>query len=223
IHAYESFLIKHKKEPGSARQSIQNFLELADDQEIAISSTPRIILVSPGFSREITTTVLWLNSQGLDIRCIEANLYTLDGTYYIDIDQVIPLPSANDYQVRIREKTIKAEREAFVKRRGRTLDIMIEHELLKEGTRLRLIYLPKPGLEITDDRARYATFNNTGIHGITWDYDGKSYSLSSLCKTICEMYGGDVGSGAFPGPDYWAIDGETQSLSQHASFLFKSR
>ena len=52
-----------------------------------------------------------------------------------------------------------------------------------------------------------------------WDYDGNLYSLSGLCKTICEMFGGDVGSGAFAGPDYWAIEGEQISLAERAKTL----
>lgn len=194
-------------------------MELDDSEEVTISNTPRIILIAPSFSREITTTVLWLNDQGLNIRCVEANLYNLNGDYYLDIDQVIPLPSANDYQVRIREKTIKAEREASIKRRGRSLDILIAHGLLKEGTRLYLIHPPRPGLVVTDEKAKHATFYGTGNQGVKWDYDGNAYSLSGLCKVICEKFGGDIGSGAFAGPDYWAIEGETVSLAERAISL----
>jgi hypothetical protein len=62
-------------------------------------------LVSADFGREITTAVLWLNSfDRMDIRCIRLVPYKLDGTVYVDVQQVIPLPEAADYQVRLRKK-----------------------------------------------------------------------------------------------------------------------
>jgi hypothetical protein len=219
VRAHEAFLLKQGRDLTTGRQQLRNFLELDDSAEATISNTPRIILVAPSFSREITTTVLWLNDQGLSIRCVEANLYSLNGEYYLDIDQVIPLPSASDYQIRIREKSIRAEREASSQRRGRSLAILINHGLLNEGTRLHLIQPPKPGLLITDERAKHATFYGSGNQGVKWDYDGNSYSLSNLCKVIVEQFGGEIGSGAFAGPDYWAIDGEELSLAQRASSL----
>ncbi len=64
----------------------------------------RIVLVSAGFSRELTTAVLWLNEKGLDIRCVRIQPYDYDGRTLVDVQQVIPLPETVDYQVQIREK-----------------------------------------------------------------------------------------------------------------------
>jgi hypothetical protein len=195
VRAHEAFLTKQGKDMSGARQSLRDFLELDDTEEAAISSTPRIILVAPSFSREITTTVLWLNDQG------------------------IPLPSASDYQIKIREKTVKAEREASIKRRANTINILLSQGVLKEGTRLHLIQTPRPGLVINEERAKHATFYNKGNQGVKWDYDENYYSLSGLCREICQTFGGDIGSGSFPGPDFWAIEGETVSLSERATAL----
>ena len=35
----------------------------------------RIVLVSAEFSKELTTSVMWLNDFGLDIRCVRIHLY----------------------------------------------------------------------------------------------------------------------------------------------------
>ena len=64
----------------------------------------RIVLVSAGFSRELTTAVLWLNDKGLDIRCVRIQPYDYDGRTLVDVQQVIPLPETVDYQVQIHEK-----------------------------------------------------------------------------------------------------------------------
>lgn len=220
VRAHEQFLLDKKKDTTTdARQSLRSFLELDDSDEAIISNTPRIILIAPSFSREITTTVLWLNDQGLNIRCVEANIYNLDDNHYLDINQVIPLPSANDYQVKIREKTIKAEREAAIKHGGHRLDVLIANGILREGTRIHLIRPPRPNLVITDEKAKHATFLGTKSLGFRWDYDGEAYALSPLCRKICEEFGGAVLKGSFDGPDYWAIDGESDSLVKRARAL----
>lgn len=61
--------------------------------------------MSADFGREITTAVLWLNGfEGMDIRCVRLVPYDLDDKVLLDIQQVIPLPEAADYQVRLRRK-----------------------------------------------------------------------------------------------------------------------
>lgn len=89
---------------GDAAIRLREFLDAADE-EPEISTIPRIVLVAQDFSREITTTVLWLNRfEGMDIRCVRLVPYVLGGQKYLDIEQVIPLPEAADYQIGIRRK-----------------------------------------------------------------------------------------------------------------------
>jgi hypothetical protein len=83
---------------------ILEFLGWTELTEGAIGQTVRVILASADFSKELTTTVMWLNKQGLDIRCVRLQPYRLDGRVLLDVQQVIPLPEAEEYQVRLREK-----------------------------------------------------------------------------------------------------------------------
>ena len=88
-----------------AADRIGEFLGASADEEPEISTTARIVLVAQDFSREITTTVLWLNRfERMDIRCVRLVPYALGGKNYLDIEQVVPLPEAADYQVRINRK-----------------------------------------------------------------------------------------------------------------------
>ncbi len=124
------------------------------------------------------------------------------------------MPEAADYQIQIRQKK-QEEREASQGRRAeRILDTLVAQGVLCAGTRLKLVRPPRLELSIPDERAKLATFEGTGRHGIKWDYDGQHYSLSLLCKKICEMGGGNVGAGAFRGPDYWGLEGESLSLTR---------
>jgi hypothetical protein len=64
----------------------------------------RIVLAAADFSPEVTSTVLWLNERDLDITCVRLQPYRLNGEILLDVQQIIPLPEAADYQVQIRQK-----------------------------------------------------------------------------------------------------------------------
>lgn len=220
VAAYENFLggpetaVKHGVSPAEAQQTILDFLGAASADEVVISSTPRIVLMSPSFSKEITTTVLWLNDLGLDIRCLDMKPYKLDGETYLDIEQVIPLPSADAYIVKRRNKALKNNQVIdSTKRRQKSISLLVGKGILQPGTRLHLIKAPRPNL-IIPDGARVAIFQNE--QEVIWEHNGSKYSLSALCRVICKEFGGDVGSGAFAGPDYWAIEGSSVSLADRA-------
>src|SRR4051794_18228989 len=61
-----------------ARGSILGLLEWDEPDEDAFAKYVKIVLVSSDFHPEISTTVLWLNRRGLDIRCIRVRPYKLD-------------------------------------------------------------------------------------------------------------------------------------------------
>lgn len=111
--AYATHCAKHRPdEDVDARAELIRFLGLADDgEEPVISSDVRIMLVAADFGREITTTVLWLNRfDGMDIRCVRLVPYEVDSKVLVDIQQVLPLPEAADYQVRLRRKDAARDR-----------------------------------------------------------------------------------------------------------------
>ena len=68
------------------------------------ASDVRIILVSSNFSKELTTSVMWLNERDLDIRCYRLIPHKLNNEILIDVQQIIPLPEAESYQVKVREQ-----------------------------------------------------------------------------------------------------------------------
>jgi hypothetical protein len=106
--------------------------ESAADGEIA--ERVRMVLVAGDFSQEITTTVLWLNGQGLDIRCVKISSYKHGGEILLDIEQVIPLPEAADYMVRLRQKEV----EKRVTRLRTTRDLTYFDVTLAGRTEIRL-------------------------------------------------------------------------------------
>lgn len=87
-----------------ANTTLLEFLEWDEPDEDAFANEVRIVLASAEFSKEITTAVLWLAEHGIDIRCIRIKPYGQAGIVFLDVQQLIPLPEAEDYQVRVREK-----------------------------------------------------------------------------------------------------------------------
>ena len=61
-----------------AKTNLLKFLEWDEpDEERFAQEAVKIVLVSAEFSRELTTTVMWLNHEfGLDIRCVRICRYT---------------------------------------------------------------------------------------------------------------------------------------------------
>ena len=110
-----------------ARIQVLNQLGVADEADAEIrTKDPRIILASAGFSKELTTSVLWLNDNGLDITCIRLRLYRNGDEIIMDTDQVMPLPESSDYLVKVRE------REAVERRQRRQGELVPGGEAFKE-------------------------------------------------------------------------------------------
>jgi hypothetical protein len=93
----------HLAKPGRSGDAKEELLNHISD-ETAFGQDVRIILVSAEFSKEITTSVLWLNERMLDITCVRLRPYSLEGRVLLDVQQVIPLPEAAGYTVQLKQK-----------------------------------------------------------------------------------------------------------------------
>ena len=118
VEVYGRYLHKVKIED-DPRSGILDFLEWDEPDEEQFAQEVRIVLSSADYSKELTTAVIWLNNHGLDIRCMRMRPYMDGERTLLDVQQVIPLPEAEDYQVRIREKA-KRERIHRVSKRDTT-------------------------------------------------------------------------------------------------------
>ena len=104
VKAYTKYLKKRGDIEIDAGQEILNFLEWEEPSEDEFANDVRIILVSADFSKEITTSVLWLIERDIDIKCVRIKPQKDGESLYFDIQQIIPLPETADYQVKLREK-----------------------------------------------------------------------------------------------------------------------
>jgi hypothetical protein len=140
VETYERHLQNLGKEAANAEQQILDFLEWDEPIEEAFAVDVRIVLASAEFSKEITSAVIWLNEHGLDIRCVRLHPYKLDTRTLVDVQQIIPLPEAAEYQVRIREKA-EQKREARQSTRDLTrYDLSIGNNILSRLPKRELAY-----------------------------------------------------------------------------------
>lgn len=132
VEVFGKYLQSHGKDD-DPQQVLLEFLEWEEPTVDEFAQDVRIVLASAEFSRELTTSVMWLNDMGLDITCMRLKPYNDSGRVLLDVQQIIPLPEAEDYRVRVREKQ---EREREARRTQRDLskfDVTIfdhKHEAL---------------------------------------------------------------------------------------------
>jgi hypothetical protein len=220
VSAFEEYLAKYEvDQKDQARARILRFLGAGEEREIEISSAPRIILVSADFSREITTTVLWLIDQGLHIRCLQMVPYKVGQQLLFDLRQVIPLAQAGDYQVRLRQKGQVSHQAAVRSRREETLKALARHGVVREGTEIEIVPDGRPGgsesMDVNLFRARVGDLSRQ--KSIIWLHDGNAYSLTNLTQKLWEEHGVHWVDGK-TAPN-WRIVGHSENIWDEAERL----
>ena len=127
---------KSKAQPDieAARLAIKEFLGWDDIYEEQFAQDTRIVLAAADFSKELTTAAMWLSEHGIDIRCVRMKPWRMeDGTVLLDVQQLIPLPEATEFQTQIGVKK-QAERQNLTNRHELRLKFwggLLEHAKTK--------------------------------------------------------------------------------------------
>jgi len=208
VSAFEAYLAKRERSD-DALFTIANHLGVQDVNAVEIvSSNPRIILVSATFSSELTTSVLWLNEQGLDIVCVRVVPYRVSGHVLVDVSQIIPLPEATQYIVRLREKDERTVPTSFG-RRERTQTILDRLGLWRAD--VPLVFdrrrLPSDYAYDEDDPRFLAHVGpEPGVRrNVIWRSDGEAYSLSALTEMMRDDLEVPLARGALNGYYHWCL------------------
>ncbi|MFG5858988.1 endonuclease NucS [Dysgonomonas sp. Shenzhen-Wh21] len=112
INTYSKYLEKQGKDGSGAQKGINDFLNYNEEKDFEFAKDIRIILVNNHYSKELTSSVLWLRKKGIDIKCIQFTPYKNEGDQDIllDINILIPLREANDYMIAIQKKEQEKEK-----------------------------------------------------------------------------------------------------------------
>ncbi|QDT71720.1 PDDEXK family nuclease [Lacipirellula limnantheis] len=106
VDVYAAYL-RQRGDGRDARQSLLDFLGWDEVDDESFARDIRLVLVAADFSKELTTTAIWLGERGIDVRCVRLRPYLDGARLLIDVQQLIPLPEAEEFQVRLREKAQK--------------------------------------------------------------------------------------------------------------------
>lgn len=120
VEAFAGYLQRNGFDQSCAQATLLKFINSEDDEPENFADDTRIILVSAEFSKELSSTVMFLNERNMDIRCVRMVPHKLpDGTLLLDVQQTIPLPESKDYQIQVwaqaeeRRKAIKNSAKDF--------------------------------------------------------------------------------------------------------------
>lgn len=139
VEIYGRFLNKTGKDI-DPETTILEFLEWDEIVEDEFAQEVKIVLASAEFSKELTTAVIWLNDNGLDIRCVRLRPYKEGDKVLLDVQQVIPLPEAEEYQVKIRDK-VRLERVSRSQNRDLTkFDVTLGDEIHEKQAKRRAVF-----------------------------------------------------------------------------------
>jgi len=129
-HLVEAFAAAKGLAVSEARQTI---LDWVDEPLDELPNHVRIMLVSADFSTEITSTVLWLNENyGMDVSCFRITAHRLQEEVLLDLQQIIPLPEAKDFQIQQRQKGSVAAADRAMGRDFTRYNVMIGTEKLHD-------------------------------------------------------------------------------------------
>jgi hypothetical protein len=204
VEAHERYR-EQRSMDGDARQVILDFLEWEEPSEDEFAQDTRIVLVAADFSKEITTSVIWLNDREIDIRCVRLRPYELDGRFLMDVQQIIPLPEAAEYQILVREKARKERRERKTTREFTKFDVTVNGVttcgLKKRRTALSLIRgLCEQGVnpEVIEERVPWRS-------NLWRSADGR-HDSESFCRAVAAD--ADAGGPAFRERRWFIADEE---------------
>lgn len=222
-HTFENVvdaLLGHRRKTDSqatrekAQADLLDFLGVLDASEVKLSEMPRIMLISQGYSVEMTTTVLWLRNQtDIDISCHTVALYPYGDKFALHFDLLLPLPEQASYLVKVRNKNIAEAKQAeAIQRQQRSWLILENAKQLQENDELRLVKLPRPQMQITDELQKQATYLGNGK--VRWAFDNNIHTLNSVTMALCDLHGMPVK--AIQGPAHWGKKDSQQSLAEAA-------
>lgn len=147
-----------------AKSVICEFLEKEDfgEVELNVGNDQRVIMVAAEFRKEVTSTVLWLLKHQILVKCFKATPYKDGNDLFLSVDQLIPLPEAEELMIGISEK----EQEEQSVEKGQAT----RHQLRTDFWHKTLEALDEGGVDLysnvapSKDHWLYAGSGLSGVH-----------------------------------------------------------
>ncbi|WP_423746634.1 DUF91 domain-containing protein [Haladaptatus sp. SPP-AMP-3] len=183
-----------------------------------LDDKPRILLAAGSYGTEVTAPVMWLIEEyGMDITCARIQAYEHEGRVLLNTQQVIPVPEAEEYMTRRREKQ---EKQASSSRRAPAINVLLDRNVLRKGDELYFDpnQVPADAEHPWSEEDKFWRATVTGDTGqsdnVRWNHDGNVYSFTGLTKELLHELVERDRSKALNGYKYWChLEFEGRTLS----------
>ncbi|QCC51434.1 PDDEXK family nuclease [Halapricum salinum] len=189
-------------------QSVIDEVPYMDDgwANFELDDTPRILLVAGSFGPEITSPVMWLIEEyDMDITCTRIQAYEHRDRVILNSQQVIPIPEAEQYLTKRREKQEKQKQSSVTF----TLPALLERGVVEQGDIVVFdeSKVPDESEREWDPSAEYWRARVTGMTGqqnnLEWLENGEQYSFTGLTREILNRLVGRDKNKPLNGYAYW--------------------
>lgn len=94
-----------------AKSLVCEFLGKEDFEEVVLNpgNDQRLIMVAAEFRKEVTSTVLWLLKHRVFVKCFKATPFQDGPDLFLTVEQLIPLPEAEELMIGISEKEVEEQ------------------------------------------------------------------------------------------------------------------
>jgi hypothetical protein len=148
----------------------------------------------------------------------------LDDKIIIVPNRIIPLQEANQYLIDIQQKEEQQQERSKI--RPRTMRILIENKLLKEGDKIFLKNGLPPYMKYDGKNPLYHAIITGKLgqsNAIRWEKDGKEYAISALTWSIFkDLHPEKKDPGGINGNWHWVNDKEVPLWTLAEDFLERS-
>jgi hypothetical protein len=199
---YSSYIELHKDEyelgdltpSEKARRELNKFLSTNDALK-TFNKKQRIILIASSFDPQTLSAVAWLNSNGVDVICLNFTPVFIGEQSFLSIEKILPPAQLDDFYVGLARvgstvgSTIALKR-TFLPQ----MDKLFEWQVIKAGDSLEIKCFEKSEAIIIDQA--FVKFNDEKISYNNWGKKVTKWSsiniyqyavLSSIKKTLHEL------------------------------------
>lgn len=133
IQRYESEASDSGQKFMTASERICEFLEVPDLDEVKLNlgNSQRVLLVAANFRKEVTSTALWLLGQGIHIQCFKVTPFAFNDQLFINIDQIIPTPEAEELMIGISAKEAEEKSTEVVLKNRHSIRLVYWEQVLE--------------------------------------------------------------------------------------------
>ena len=109
IDIFQQYLDKQGKGQ-NAKEELVDFFDGKPLEELSLNEhDQRMILVAGQFRKEVTSTAMWMLNHGISVQCFKATPYQYGDELLLDIEQIIPVKEAEEYLIKMADKTKEAQ------------------------------------------------------------------------------------------------------------------